>query len=109
MPNQQIAHRQIICLRRFSSENGKASSEKAKKKDISSCKSKKNITCRFIKTHFLRYENEHSTCGVTRLDIKEIRKNMMARKKEMNHETSCHQEDFSASLHVGMPKTGLIA
>ena len=29
--------------------------------------------------------------------------------KKMNHETSCHQEDFSASLHVGMPKTGLIA
>ena len=33
----------------------------------------------------------------------------MARIKEMNHETSCHQEDFSTSLHVGMPKTGLIA
>ena len=68
MPNQQIAHHRIICLHRFSSENGKASSEKAKKKDISWCKSKKNITCCFIKTHFLCYEDEHSTS-----DMKEIK------------------------------------
>ena len=33
----------------------------------------------------------------------------MARIKETNHETSCHQEDFSTSLHVGMQKTDLIA
>jgi hypothetical protein len=33
MPNLQIAHHLIICLHRFSSENGKALSEKAKKKE----------------------------------------------------------------------------
>jgi hypothetical protein len=68
---------------------------------------KKNTICRFIKTHFLRYENEHSTSVVARVDIKEIRKSWNGKEKEMNHETLCHQEDFSTSLHVGMPKTGL--
>ena len=105
MPNQQIAHRLIICLRRFSSENGKASSEKAKKKDISWRKSTKKITCRFVKTHL--YAMKMNIPRLVLPDIKEINWIWWQEKKEMNHETSCHQENFSASLHLSLPKTCL--
>jgi hypothetical protein len=54
---------------------------------------KKNTICRFIKTHFLRYENEHSTSVVARVDIKEIRKSCNGKEKEMNHEDSFQQGD----------------